>query len=205
LYNQGFGDLRSFFTFDGDEFIVEVPFECPLFERLTDEATNTLTNVLVYKSITNDANTDGTFNPYLGAPILFYGYFDDYDLSSNSLTFVNSDGSHEEVVNAWYANTSNRYSSAGASYSICFGVDNDPYHLQTVNRSLYNTEWTDYITDLYNRSRRIYEVEAVLPLGKMATLEMNDTVIWNNAKYVINNVQLNLTTGRATFELLNVV
>jgi hypothetical protein len=205
LYNQGFGDLRSFFTFDGDEFIVEVPFECPLFERLTDEATNTLTNVLVYKSITNDANTDGTFNPYLGAPILFYGYFDDYDLSSNSLTFVNSDGSHEQVVNAWYANTSNRYSSAGASYSICFGVDNDPYHLQTVNRSLYNTEWTDYITDLYNRSRRIYEVEAVLPLGKMATLEMNDTVIWNNAKYVINNVQLNLTTGRATFELLNVV
>jgi hypothetical protein len=39
----------------------------------------------------------------------------------------------------------------------------------------------------------------------MATLEMNDTIIWNNNKYVINNVQLNLTTGRATFELLNVV
>jgi hypothetical protein len=77
--------------------------------------------------------------------------------------------------------------------------------LETINRSLYNTEWVDYITDLYNRTRRIYSVEAVLPLGKMATLEMNDTIIWNNNKYVINNVQLNLTTGRATFELLNVV
>ena len=205
LYNQGFGDLRSFFTFDGDEFIVEVPFECPLFERLTDQHTGALTNVLVYKSITSEANEDGTFNPYLGAPILFYGYFDDYNLADNSLTFVNSDNTHEQVVSCWYANTSNRYSSAGASYSICFGADNDPYHLQTVNRSLYNTEWTDYITDLYNRKRRIYEVEAVLPLGKMATLEMNDTIVWNNAKYVINNVQLNLTTGRATFELLNVV
>jgi hypothetical protein len=205
LYNQGFGDLRSFFTFDGDEFIVELPFECPLFERLTDQHTGALTNVLVYKSITSEANEDGTFNPYLGAPILFYGYFDDYNLADNSLTFVNSDNTHEQVVSCWYANTSNRYSSAGASYSICFGADNDPYHLQTVNRSLYNTEWTDYITDLYNRKRRIYEVEAVLPLGKMATLEMNDTIVWNNAKYVINNVQLNLTTGRATFELLNVV
>jgi hypothetical protein len=205
LYGQGFGDLRTFFTFDGEQFLVEVPFECPLFERLTDLHTNTLTNVLVYKSITSEANEDGTFNPYLGAPVLFYGYFDDYDLSTNSLTFVNSDGSHEEVTVAWYANTSNRYQSAGASHSICFGVDNDPYHLETINRSLYNTEWVDYITDLYNRTRRIYSVEAVLPLGKMATLEMNDTIIWNNNKYVINNVQLNLTTGRATFELLNVV
>ena len=205
LYGQGFGDLRSFFTFDGEEFIVEVPFECPLFERLTDLHTSTLTNVLVYKSITSEANEDGTFNPYLGAPVLFYGYFDDYDLTANSLTFVNADGSHEQVTVAWYANTSNRYSSAGASHSICFGVDNDPYHLQSVNQSLYNTEWVDYITDLYNRTRRIYEVQAVLPLGKMATLEMNDTIIWNNNKYVINNVQLNLTTGKATFELLNVV
>jgi hypothetical protein len=205
LYGQGFGDLRTFFTFDGEQFLVEVPFECPLFERLTDLHTNTLTNVLVYKSITSEANEDGTFNPYLGAPVLFYGYFDDYDLSTNSLTFVNADGSHEEVTVAWYANTSNRYQSAGASHSICFGVDNDPYHLETINRSLYNTEWVDYITDLYNRTRRIYAVEAVLPLGKMATLEMNDTIIFNNNKYVINNVQLNLTTGRATFELLNVV
>ena len=206
LYGQGFGDLRSFFTFDGEEFIVEVPFECPLFERLTDQHPPTsLTNVLVYKSITSEANEDGTFNPYLGAPVLFYGYFDDYDLTANSLTFVNADGSHEQVTVAWYANTSNRYSSAGASHSICFGVDNDPYHLQSVSQSLYNTEWVDYITDLYNRSRRIYEVQAVLPLGKMATLEMNDTIIWNNNKYVINNVQLNLTTGKATFELLNVV
>ena len=206
LYGQGFGDLRSFFTFDGEEFIVEVPFECPLFERLTDQHPPTsLTNVLVYKSITSEANEDGTFNPYLGAPVLFYGYFDDYNLAANSLTFVNSDGTHEQVTVAWYANTSNRYSSAGASHSICFGVDNDPYHLQSVSRSLYNTEWVNYVTDLYNKQRRIYEVQAVLPLGKMATLEMNDTIIWNNNKYVINNVQLNLTTGKATFELLNVV
>jgi len=205
LNNQGFGDLRNFFGFDGDEFIVEVPFECPLFERLTDQHTGALTNVLVYKSITSEANDDGTLNPYLGAPILFYGYFDDYDLTANPLTFVNSDSSHERVDIAWYANTSNRYASAGASYSICFGADIDPYHLQSVNRSLYNTEWTDYITDLYNRKRRVYEVDAVLPVGKIITMNLQNAVIWNNAKYIINNVSLNMTTGKATFELLNVV
>jgi hypothetical protein len=206
LNNQGFGDLRNFFGFDGDEFIVEVPFECPLFERLTDQDTGALTNVLVYKSITSEANEDGTLNPYLGAPILFYGYFDAYDLSANSVAFVNSDdATSREVTTCWYANTSNRYTSAGASYSICFGADIDPYHLQSVNRSLYNTEWTDYITDLYNRKRRVYEVDAVLPVGKIITMNLQNAVIWNNAKYIVNNVSLNMTTGKATFELLNVV
>jgi hypothetical protein len=204
--NVGFGDLNNTFAFDGDEFLVEVPFECPLFERLTDLHTGVLTNVLVYKSITSEANEDGTFNPYLGAPVLFYGYFDNYDLEeTNPLTFVNADGSHEQVNIAWYANTSNRYSSAADSHTITFGADIDPYHLQSVNRSLYNNEWNNYITDLYAKARRVYNVEAVLPIGKIITLNLQNAIIWNNTKYLINNVSLNMTTGKATFELLNVV
>ena len=203
--NVGFGDLNNTFTFDGDEFLIEVPFECPLFERLTDQHDDSLTNVLVYKSITSEANEDGTFNPYLGAPILFYGYFDDYDLTANPIAFVNADGSHEEVTVAWYANTSNRYSSAAASNTITFGADIDPFHLQSVNQSLYNNEWSDYITDLYAKARRVYNVEAVLPIGKIITLNLQNAIIWNNTKYIINNVNLNMTTGKASFELLNVV
>ena len=204
--NIGFGDLNNTFAFDGDEFLVEVPFECPLFERLTDLHTGVLTNVLVYKSITSETNEDGIFNPYLGAPVLFYGYFDNYDLQeTNPLTFVNADGSHEQVNIAWYANTSNRYSSAADSHSICFGADIDPYHLQSVNQSLYNNEWNNYITDLYAKARRVYNVDAVLPIGKIITLNLQNAIIWNNTKYLINNVSLNMTTGKASFELLNVV
>ena len=203
--NIGFGDLNNTFTFDGEEFIIEVPFECPLFERLTDQATGNLTNVLVYKSITSEANEDGIFNPYLGAPVLFYGYFDNYDLTANPLTFVNADGTHEQVNIAWYANTSNRYQSAATSHAITFGADIDPYHLQSVNQSLYNNEWSDYITDLYAKARRVYNVDAVLPIGKIITLNLQNAIIWNNTKYLINNVNLNMTTGKASFELLNVV
>jgi hypothetical protein len=204
--NVGFGDLNNTFNFDGDDFIIEVPFECPLFERLTDLHTGVLTNVLVYKSITSEANEDGIFNPYLGAPVLFYGYFDNYDLEeTNPLTFVNADGSHEQVNIAWYANTSNRYQSAASSHAITFGADIDPYHLQSVNQSLYNNEWSDYITDLYAKARRVYNVEAVLPIGKIITLNLQNAIIWNNTKYLINNVSLNMTTGKASFELLNVV
>ena len=205
--NVGFGDLNNTFTFDGDEFLIEVPFECPLFERLTDQHTNTLTNVLVYKSITRDTDEAGTLNPYLGAPVLFYAYFDNYDFSeTNPVAFVNADNTTSRRVDiAWYANTSNRYSSAADSHSICFGADIDPYHLQSVNRSLYNNEWNNYITDLYAKARRVYNVDAVLPIGKIITLNLQNAIIWNNTKYLINNVNLNMTTGKASFELLNVV
>ena len=203
--NVGFGDLNNTFTFDGEQFLIEVPFECPLFERLTDLHTGGLTNVLVYKSITSETNEDGIFNPYLGAPILFYGYFDDYDLTANPLTFVNADGTHRIVDIAWYANTSNRYQSAATSHAITFGADIDPFHLQSVNQSLYNNEWNNYITDLYAKARRVYNVDAVLPIGKIITLNLQNAIIWNNTKYLINNVNLNMTTGKASFELLNVV
>jgi hypothetical protein len=204
--NTGFGDLRAFFNFDGDPFNVEVPFECPLFERLTNEATGNLTNVLVYKSITSEADENGNFNPYLGAPILFYGYFDAYSLAGNTVMFVDADGVTKRTVStAWYANTSNRYSSAAASDSICFGADIDPYHLQTVAQSLYQEYWEDYITNLYNKRRRLVQVDAVLPIGEIITLDLKNEVIWNNEIYRINSVQVNMTTGKAKFELLNVV
>ena len=206
LNNQGFGDLRAFLTFDGDEFIIETPFECPLFERLTDEHTGAVTNVLVYKSITQDANEDGTFNAYLGAPVLFYGVYGDYFIDSNPVAFVNSDNNTSRRVDyCWYANVSNNPVSIGLANTICFGADIDPYLLQSVNKNLYNGYWDDYITDLYNAKRRILQVDAVLPLGALIDLDLNNAVIWNNNKYIVNTAQVNLTTGKATFELLNVV
>ena len=203
--NTGFGDLRAFFTFDGDEFVVETPFECPLFERLTDVDSGDLTNVLVYKSITNELADDGvSFKPYLGAPVLFYGTYD-LDISANPVSFIESDGTTERVVETcWYSNVSNSTTLALAN-SICFGADIDPYHLTSVSKSLYYNYWSEYITDLYAKQRRLIQVDAVLPVGKMITMNLKNAVIWNNAKYIVNNVNLNMTTGKATFELLNVV
>jgi hypothetical protein len=203
--NTGFGDLRAFFNFDGDEFLIETPFECPLFERLTDVDSGDLTDILVYKSITNEIADDGvSFKPYLGAPILFYAKYD-LDISEFPVSFVDSDGTTERVVETcWYSNVSNSTTFALAN-SICFGADIDPYHLKSVSKSLYYNYWTEYITDLYAKSRRLYQVEAVLPIGKIITMNLKNAVIWNNAKYIVNSVKLNMTTGKAKFELLNVV
>jgi hypothetical protein len=208
----GFGDLNSDFQFDGDEFKIELPFECPLFEIL-DNYENTeepvsKTNILVYKSQTRepDTNYDNRYQPYVGAPILIYGEFP-YEIESNPIAFVDeADPANEtECLQVWYANTSSTSLGTGLAYSLTWGADIDPYYLSSIPNSLYNTYWSDYITDLYSKNKRVFQVEAVLPIGKILNLDLNNLVIWNNQKFKINNVDLNLATGRARLELLNEV
>ena len=204
----GFGDIKARFDFDGDEFQVELPFECPLFEKLTNyqghgAGTAIPSNVLVYKSITSEVNDTGAFNPYLGAPILIYGEFS-LDISANPIGFIDETGTLQPPINeVWYANTSSTSAGTGTAYSICWGADTDPYYLAAVTNSLYATYWEDYITDLYDAKRRVFNVSAVLPLGKILNLQLNNKLIWNNQRWIINSADVNMTTGKVDFQLLN--
>ena len=87
--------------------------------------------------------------------------------------------------------------------TLNFGTEIDPYLLQAFSTGLYSTYWKDYITDLYDASRRLFVYNANLPLGIMLALKTNDKLTIQERNYRINNVDLNLTTGEATLELLN--
>jgi hypothetical protein len=203
----GYGDLRSNFVFDTDEELaVEPQFDQMLFTRLTDQDTNVLTNVLAGYAITRELET------YLGQPFLFY-MTPGFDLITapgtavigfvdESETIVPGDSCVAiDVLN--FASSSSDYSNGANVTSTNFGADLDPYFLQSVNKSLYNEYWSDYITDLYNPSRRLVRVPAILPLGKILNFDLKNKLIWNGQRWLVNNVTINLTTGRAEFELLN--
>jgi len=198
----GYGDLRSNFVFDTDEELaVEPQFDQMLFTRLTDQDGGALTNILAGYAVTRELET------YLGQPFIFYingqvsivsnpiGFRDD------TLTITPYRCVGMTQVN--YANASNQSFNAASTYSLNYGADIDPYLLQSVNNSLYNTYWSDYITDLYNPSRRLVRVPAILPLGKILNFDLKNKLIWNGQRWLVNNVTINLTTGRAEFELLN--
>jgi hypothetical protein len=202
----GYGDLNQDFAFDGEEYSVELPFECPLFELLTDIDAGTLTNILVYKSQTREPDTsaENRFQKYLGAPILIYGEFG-LDISSNPISFVDEADAETQVNEVWYANTSSTFGGTGAAKTLTFGSDIDPYYLTSIGSSLYSEYYSDYITDLYNSKKRIINVSAQLPLGAIINLSLNDLLIFNNVKYKINSATISLTSGKAQLELLNEV
>jgi len=202
----GYGDLNQDFAFDGEEYSVELPFECPLFELLTDIDAGTLTNILVYKSQTREPDTsaENRFQKYLGAPILIYGEFG-LDISANPISFVDETDTETQVNEVWYANTSSTFGGAGTAKTLTFGSDVDPYYLTSIGSSLYSEYYSDYLTDLYNSKKRIINVSAQLPLGAIINLSLNDLLIFNNVKYKINSATISLASGKAQLELLNEV
>ena len=200
--NVGYGDLRSEFVFDTDEELtVDPQFDQMLFTRLTDQDGGALTNILTGYAITRELET------YLGQPFIFYAK-ETYSISANVISFLDASltiTGHKAVSTntIWYANASSSLTNGATTYSTNYGADIDPYLLQSVNNSLYNVYWQDYITDLYDPSRRLVRIPAILPLGKILNFDLKNKLLWNGLKWVVNNVQINLTTGKAEFELLN--
>jgi hypothetical protein len=199
----GYGDLRSNFVFDTDEELaVEPQFDQMLFTRLTDQDGGALTKLLAGYAITRELET------YLGQPFIFY-VNSPITINPAVLAFIDptqtiiSGHKAVSVTQVVYANASNQNFNDASTYSLNYGADIDPYLLQSVNNSLYNTYWSDYITDLYNPSRRLVRVPAILPLGKILNFDLKNKLIWNGQRWLVNNVTINLTTGKAEFELLN--
>ena len=200
--NVGYGDLRAEFVFDTtEELMVEPQFDQMLFNILTDEDGGGLTDILAGYAVTRELET------YLGQPFLFFApevyFIGDFPISfidqSNTIT------GHDavEVDTIWHCNSPSKPTNGATTYSTNYGADLDPYFLESVNNSLYNAYWKDYITDLYDPSRRLVRIPAILPLGKILNFDLKNKLLWNGQRWIVNVATFNLTTGKAEFELLN--
>ena len=196
----GYGDLRADFDFDGEEFIIELPFEQLMWERPQDEENNTqCEKILIGKSI------DRNLESYVGTPMLFYAT-STFELNGaeGTLGFIDESSIITNLSTVWYCNTSSRYDvNDETTFSTNFGGDIDAYFLQAVSNGLYQVYWYDYTVDLYKTQRRLVNISAWLPIGKIYNLALNNKIIWRNEKWIINSANVNLTTGQTRFELLN--
>lgn len=190
----GYGDLRADFTFDGEEFEVEVGFDHMLFERL-DDLNNGLTTINVGKSITRE------IEPYIGSPLIFYvaGQI----RGTSAFAYIEMDDDKTSKTDFHLVSNVNNDVAASVTKTLNFGTEIDPYLLQGFSQGLYSTYWKDYITDLYDTSRRTFQYSGQLPLGLMLALKINDKLTIGERNYIINQMKLNLSTGETQMELLN--
>ena len=196
----GYGDLRADFTFDGGELLNQTNFELLKFEKL-DDPSNGVTNFLVGKSI------DKELKPYIGAPMIFYSP-NTKDISSYPIGFLDETGStgsgtHGRVDQINFIANVNSDTITSVTRMLTFGLNIEPYHEQAFNETLYSGYWENYVTNLYSVSRRVYSFRAILPLEVMCKLKMNDRLVWNGYRFIINQIQVNLRTREANLELLN--
>ena len=196
--DRGYGDVDIDFTFDGGEFKIEAPFDHQMYERLTDANGSSQTTLSIGRSITRE------LEPYIGKPLLFFAPSVITGLSSgNKYYYVQMDGTSVEKDAFHFVSNTNDATTANVSLTLNFGTEIDSYHLTSFGTGLFSEFYADFITDLYSTSRRIYKYKAILPFGLLLRLKNNDKLTIIDRNYIINSIDVNLTTGEANLELLN--
>lgn len=216
LTNSGWGSLG--FTLDGDiydapsePYKIEVPFEHMQFERLYDAGNSPPTSTDVQYGYSVNENQQ----PYIGEPLVFYPIrivggtsirvrdtatsdVDDivnYYIPSNSLALLPS----TSKTNIHFQNEFNEY-LANEPDSLVAG-DNALGFTDTI----FETEYKEYIQDVFSLSRRLLKITAYLPMKVYYSLQLNDLIEVGQSRYKINSMKTDLTTGKTEFELLNTI
>ena len=112
-------------------------------------------------------------------------------------------GTHGRVDQINFVANVNSDDVSTVNRMLTFGLEVDPYHEQSFDETLYKIYWEDYVTNLYSASRRLYSFRAILPLETICQLPMNDRLVWNGYRFIINEIQVNLRTREAQLQMLN--
>ena len=221
LTNSGWGSLS--YSLDGEIFDapseaykIEIPFEHMQYERLYDAnttLTSTTPTAIQYGYCVNENQQS-----YIGEPLLFYPIvktaistiggqtprirdtqsadvadLDQFIIPSNSIgTTPTTSGK----INIHFQNELNEYLANQPT-----GTDNADEFTDT----LFETEYKEYIQDVFNFRRRLIKVTAYLPMKVYYNLQLNDLIELGQDSYKINSMKTDLTTGKTEFELLNTI
>ena len=87
--------------------------------------------------------------------------------------------------------------------SLNWSSELSTFNFGLMNQTLYNSFYSDYVSDIFSPQRRVYTFDAVIPNFILASINLNDRLIIGNKRYLINSINSNLTTQKTKLELIN--
>lgn len=197
--NTAYGDLETKLknsdgtALDGGEFEIEVDFEQMVYEKLLNLFNDNETNIVYGLSL------DKGLSNVIPEPHLFYGI--SKSISSNPISFLDDTGTKSQLSgNVWMPSHAD---SDTHNYSTCFGGEINEHTGGIIQNSLYQRYYNDYVRDSFSIKRRKYKVKARLPLWMLTILKLNDKLIINGDRFIINEMTTDATTQMVDFDLLN--
>lgn len=185
-----FGENSEEYLFDGGEYVIENKLEKILYERITDTHDDTLTE-LIYGWFVNDFSQN-TPEPEIGSPLLFFR-------NNRSCTTDTIEWEDATTTNTTYNAPSNVSSDQGQT--LHYNVEFDEYTLDANDNSLFENYYKNYIQGIYSIDARKVMVNAYLPSKFIFQYNLNDKIIINNIAFNIDNLKINLLTGKSTLTL----
>ena len=182
-----YGNLAQDFDADGEEYGVKLPFEDLLFSNLSG-------SLQVGYCLKTDLKA------YIPKPIILYDY--GVAQSAGVSGFKFNDG-----ITVYNVSNYNVFGSdtliSGITYSLNFGVEQSVLDNSLINDSLYFDYYQNYLTNIFTSKARQIKIKGLLPLSILTSLKLNDRVIIQGKRYIINSYTTDLTTGEVDFDLLN--
>ena len=212
LNNRRFGSLD--FLSKGSatkKYEIKAPFEHMMFEMLFSgtEATEVIYGAFI----------DEDLNPTIGAPLLFFANNVTIDDEDYEINFVDSTrpadgglvptGTRTSLNKAWLPNNTdivNPTTSTKPNFELHFGSEINSYSLTDysgITNSLFNLYYKSYIERVFNIKTRLYKFKALLPLGILLELSLDDKIIVGTHCYTINKMTTKLQSGETELELLS--
>jgi hypothetical protein len=210
LNNRDWGSIN--YTLDGDiydtpnkKYEVKIPFEHMMFERLYNSVPN---NPVFETDIQYGYFVNENQQSYIGKPLIFYK-----KRQANATDIVIRDGATTQTVINNYHIPMNTKELDATTSKVNIHFDNfiSEYQANQPNGneldftdSLFETQYKDYIEEVFNFSKRLTKVTAYLPYKIFSSLKLNDRIQLGQNDYKINSMTTELTTGKTEFELLNI-
>lgn len=192
-WQKEYGDTEQIYSYDGGEYNIQVPFENLMFNQYDHAGVGS--GLQVGFSLNN------ALAPYVPKPCILYRYGLVTGLPHH-IRF--KDGLTNSAVTDEYIMYGQDYTdSVGVDYSLNFSPETSTYHRYAIQQGVFATYYFQYLYNLYNLKNRITTVKVVLPLSILSKMRLNDRVVIRDKRYIINDMQTNLTTGEATLRLLN--
>jgi hypothetical protein len=185
---HGYGNTKIGYNFDGGEYKIESPFENLLHNNFGN---NLQVGYCLNKELA----------PYIPKPCLLY---------MNELTTLTGgdtihwDGQTATAVYVPFGQDSNILFETGTiPLSLNFGEEISSFYLENNPNTLYALYYASYLNNLYNPKNRLLKVKTILPVSLLTQLQLNDRLIIRDKRYMINEMQSDLTTGDVNFTLIN--
>jgi hypothetical protein len=183
-FNRNYGDTTYQYNYDGGEFTVELPFE-----NLLQSKFNGSQNLQLGYSLNSE------FAPYIPKPVLLYTY----DLQDTNFKFANDGGGHSTITSYIPFGQDLRYNNT--DLTLNFAPDTSTLIDIPIEQTLFAQYYFSYLYNLYNLKQRLINVKTILPVGILTNLKLNDRLIIRDKRYIINDMNTNLTTGEVQFSL----
>ena len=185
---------RVFKLIDGEKVEIKLPFEQVVYERLTDNNTNDLSNIAV------GTIADKDLKPVTPKPLLHY--VNEQDISDFPVKFI-TDNNTSVALNTTMLMPMNQYGTLEPEFSLLFESEFSCWDGARIDNNLYTLHHEDYIEAVFKLKRRSFEYEALLPTQLVTRLGLNDVLTIEGMDYRINKFKHNLLEGTTKLDLIN--